>query len=115
MTKHFPPDAQRLAALIADAKAADKATKAELLKPFKAVLLKERMAGTSVRIMADSLASMGVSISEESLRLWFVRQEEPKAHEDTVRPKVVVPARKPHFVGPATIPQPGPRVARADI
>ena len=110
-----PTDAQKLATLIAEAKATGKATKADILEPYRAVLLKERKAGTSIRIMVGSLATLGASISEESLRLWFTRQEAPKRpktqiqkHESATEPKRSV------TIAP-TAPAPGPRVARADI
>ena len=109
-----PSVAQKLAALIAEAKAS-KVSKADMLEPYMAVLLKERKAGTSVRIMVGSLASMGVNISEESLRLWFTRSEVTKPPKSAARQPAIVPVQKHPAVAVPTVPALGPRVARADI
>jgi hypothetical protein len=108
-------DAHKLTALIAEAKAR-KTIKAAELNRFRGVLLKERKTGTSVRIMAESLAKMGVVVSEETLRQWFVRQEEPRLSRKSVRIPVrklaVSPIMPSDSVATTTV---GPRVARTDI
>jgi hypothetical protein len=114
MPTQQPDDARRLAALIATAKA-NKTTKAAILEPFRAVLMKERNAGTSVRIMVGSLASMGVNISEESLRIWFVQQGAPKPRKSVARLATIAATPKRPATAMPTVPASGPRVARADI
>jgi len=109
-------EAHKLSALIAEAKAR-KTIKAAGLDRFRVVLLKERKTRTSVRILAESLAKMGVVVSEETLRLWVVRQEERQPFQ---KKPSRIPATKPtasttthgDVIAGAAV---GPRVARADI
>ena len=48
------------------------------LEPYRDVLLTERRGGASIRLMAQSLAKLGVDISVETLRVWLLRQKMPK-------------------------------------
>ena len=114
MPNKSPPDSQKLAALIAEAKSG-KTRKSDMLEPYRAILMKERKAGTSVRIMAESLRVLGVTVSEESLRLWFVRQAAPKGKRvGIVIPTVAKIAKTTQQASP-TAASTGPRVARANI
>jgi hypothetical protein len=48
------------------------------LEPYRDVLLTERRAGASIRLIAQSLAKLDVAISEETLRVWFLKEKLPK-------------------------------------
>ena len=114
MTTQSPSNAQRLAALIAEAKGG-RTTKAGVLEPYRTVLLRERKAGTSVRIMVESLRALGVTISEESLRLWFVRQFAPKGERVGIVAPIAAKIEKTAQQASPTVANIGPRVARANI
>jgi hypothetical protein len=112
-TKHRA-NAQQLAALIAEAKA-KRTGKATMLEPYRTVLVRERAAGTSVRIMVESLSAMGVTISEESLRVWLVQHKSATPQKSAARPVAATPPAKPPVTGLPAVPVSGPRVARTDI
>jgi hypothetical protein len=124
-------NAQTLARLIAESRRPRSRRFAEL-EPFRDVLLAERRAGASIRLLAQSLAKLGVTISEETLRVWLLRQKMPKRRRSrkkpagATKPKLMVatttPATSPILkpaatVTPATPQVPygqrnGPRIAR---
>jgi hypothetical protein len=115
MTKPDLTESLTLSELIAKARAGQK-TKTDALEPHRATLLKERKSGTSVRIMVEALVHMGVVVSEETLRLWFVRQESKGQMPSSKKPKATSPIkvaiRTPLMpVAPNT----RARVAREDI
>jgi len=66
------------------------------------VLLAERRAGASIRLLVQSLAKLGVTISEETLRVWLLRQKMPKRRRSRKNP---ADATKPK-VGATTTPTP---------
>ncbi|MCS6244181.1 MAG: hypothetical protein H2172_10045 [Opitutus sp.] len=112
-------DSKKLSQLIAQAKAG-KTTKADALDMHRRVLLKERAEGTSVRILVAALGQMGTHVSEETLRLWFVKQESscsqaptPEPVRTVTKPKVSVSVPVSIRVVQSTLT--GPRVARSDI
>ena len=96
-------NAQALARLIAEGRRPRSRRFAEL-EPFRDVLLAERRAGASIRLLAQSLAKLGVTISEETLRVWLLRQKMPKRRRSRRKP---TGATKPK-PGATTIPAPAP-------
>ena len=56
------------------------------LEPYRDVLLTERRGGASIRLMTESLAKLGVGVSEETLRVWLLRQKMPKRRKPRVKP-----------------------------
>jgi hypothetical protein len=127
----FTGDAQALARLIAEGRR-PRSRRFAALEPYRDVLLAERRAGASIRLLAQSLAKLGVTISEETLRVWLLRQKMPKRRRSrkkpagATKPKLMVatttPATSPILkaastVTPATPQVPygqrkGPRIAR---
>jgi len=116
-----------LARLIADGRK-PRSQRFAALAPYRDVLITERRAGASIRLMAQSLAKMGVTISEETLRVWLLRQKLPKRRRSRKKgaaatvPKVspvvatrpVIPSGLPTVANTAgTYPQRrSPRIAR---
>jgi hypothetical protein len=108
--------AEMLADLI-QAEMAASAGKTAALEPFRIVLLRQRAAGASIRVMVGALRRVGVAIGEETLRLWFRRQgvrkggkkESPRT-APVVSPVTIV--RRAPTVAPIVQ---GPRVARTII
>ena len=96
-------NAQALARLIAEGRRPRSRRFAEL-EPFRDVLLAERRAGASIRLLAQSLAKLGVTMSEETLRVWLLRQKMPKRRRSRRKP---TGATKPK-PGATTIPAPAP-------
>lgn len=122
-----PRDAATLAQLIAAGRKPRSLRFAEL-EPYRDVLLAERRAGASIRLMAQSLAKVGVAISEETLRVWLLRQKMPKRRRPRKRPapatlvqlKPSVLPRPAASVTPSSVPtgyvpRRGPRIARDDF
>jgi hypothetical protein len=124
-------NAQTLARLIAEGRR-PRSRRFAALEPYRDVLLAERRAGASIRLLMQSLAKLGVTMSEETLRVWLLRQKMPKRRRSRKKPadatklKPVVatttPATSPILkaastVTPATPQVPygqrkGPRIAR---
>ena len=119
-------NAQTLARLIAEGRRPRSRRFAEL-EPYRGVLLAERRAGASIRLLAQFLAKLGVTISEETLRVWLLRQKMPKRRRSrkkpagATRPKpgaTTTPAPTPLNPTAAAAPQvpygqrKGPRIAR---
>jgi hypothetical protein len=122
-----PSNAAALAQFIAAGRKPRSLRFAEL-EPYRDVLLAERRTGASIRLMARSLAKVGVTISEETLRVWLLRQKMPKrrrprkktaaAASPPIKPAAVV---RPVVLPPlspaptAYTPRRGPRIARDDF
>jgi hypothetical protein len=70
-------NARRLAQLVAQGRQ-PRSRRFTALEPYREVLLAERRAGASIRLIAQSLAKLEVAISEETLRVWFLREKLPK-------------------------------------
>jgi hypothetical protein len=111
--------AQALARLIAEGRRS-RSTRFAELEPYRDVLLAERRAGASIRLLAESLAKLGVTISVETLRVWLLKEKMPKRRRPRKKP---VTAKTPLFPAmPAAnlpakpplsfLPRKGPRIAR---
>lgn len=125
----FTGDALKLAQLIAAGRR-PRAQRFTALEPYRDVLIAERRAGASLALLVQSLAKLGVEISEETLRMWCLRQNLPKRRRPrktsatAVTPKVgPVLASRPLMTegttagvgaNAATGPRRGPRIARDD-
>jgi hypothetical protein len=70
-------NARRLAQLVAAGRQ-PRSQRFTALEPYRDVLLTERRAGASIRLIAQSLAKLDVAISEETLRVWFLKEKLPK-------------------------------------
>jgi hypothetical protein len=97
----FTGDAQTLARLIAEGRR-PRSRRFAALEPYRDVLLAERRAGASIRLLVQSLAKLGVTMSEETLRVWLLRQKMPKRRRSRGKP---AGATKPKL-GATTIPAP---------
>jgi hypothetical protein len=119
-------NAQTLARLIAEGRRPRSRRFAEL-EPYRDVLLAERRAGASIRLLVQSLTKLGVTISEETLRVWLLRQKMPKRRRSRRKPAgatklkpgaTTIPAPAPLNPAAAATPQvpygqrKGPRIAR---
>lgn len=125
----FTGDALKLAQLVAAGRR-PRSQRFTALEPYRDVLIAERRAGASLALLVQSLAKLGVEISEETLRTWCLRQNLPKRRRPrkslatVVTPKVgPVLATRPLMtpgttasVGAsgATGLRRGPRIARDD-
>ncbi len=72
-------NARRLAQLVAAGRQ-PRSRRFTALEPYRDVLLTERRAGASIRLIAQSLAQLDVAISEETLRVWFLKEKLPQRH-----------------------------------
>ena len=99
----FTGDAQALARLIAEGRR-PRSRRFATLEPYRDVLLAERRAGASIRLLVQSLAKLGVTMSAETLRVWLLRQKMPKRRRSRKKP---AGATKPK-PGATTIPAPTP-------
>jgi hypothetical protein len=97
--------AEALARLIAEGRRPRSRRFAEL-EPYRNVLLTERDAGASIRLMAESLAKLGVAVSEETLRVWLLRQKMPKRRKARTKPVARSESPAPPSSAP-TVPQSG--------
>ena len=97
-------NAQTLARLIAEGRRPRSRRFAEL-EPYRDVLLAERRAGASIRLLVQSLAKLGVTISEETLRVWLLRQKMPKRRRSRKKP---AGATKPKLMVATTTPATSP-------
>jgi hypothetical protein len=70
-------NARKLAQLVAAGRQ-PRSQRFTALEPYRDVLLTERRAGASIRLIAQSLAKLDVAISEETLRVWFLKEKLPK-------------------------------------
>jgi len=68
------------------------------------VLLTERGAGASIRLMAESLAKLGVDVSEETLRVWLLRQKMPKRRNTRTKPGTRSKSPAPPSSAPTSAP-----------
>lgn len=116
-------NALALARLIAEGRRPRSRRFAEL-EPYRDVLLAERRTGASIRLLAQSLAKLDVTVAEETLRVWLLRQKMPKRRRSRKKSAVPVTANLgaatiPRFA-PALYPKPelprrSPRIARDDL
>jgi hypothetical protein len=120
-------DALKLAQLVAAGRR-PRSQRFTALEPFRDVLIAERRAGASLTLLVQSLAKLGVVISEETLRVWCLRQNLPKRRRPRKRlATVAVPkigpglATRPLMTAATTVgvggtgvtaPRRGPRIAR---
>lgn len=122
-----PGNAQMLARLVAEGRRPRSQRFAEL-EPYRDVLLAERRANASIRLLAQSLARLGVKISEETLRVWLLRQKMPKRRRprkkpaSSVKPKLgaamtpqFVPVLNPVLYPKPALPRRSPNIARDDF
>lgn len=120
-------NAQALARLIAEGRQPRSRRFAEL-EPYRDVLLAERRTGASIRLLTQSLARLGVIISEETLRVWLLRQKMPKRRRprkkpaSSVKPKLgaamtpqFVPVLNPVLYPKPALPRRSPNIARDDF
>ena len=114
--------AQMLARLVAEGRQ-PRARRFTELEPYRDVLLTERRTGASIKLLAQSLAKLGVKISEETLRVWLLRQNMPKRRRTRKSPGAAIrplPAKTPEPMPAAVAPyvpswkRKGPRIARDD-
>jgi hypothetical protein len=70
-------NARKLAQFVAEGRQ-PRSQRFTALEPYRDVLLTERRAGASIRLIAQSLAKLDVAISEETLRVWFLKEKLPK-------------------------------------
>ena len=105
----FTGDAQALARLIAEGRRPRSRRFAEL-EPYRNVLLAERRAGASIRLLVQSLAKLGVTMSEETLRVWLLRQKMPKRRRSRKKP---AGATKPKLMVATTTPATSPIIKPA--
>ena len=88
------------------------------LEPYRDVLLTERRAGASIRLIAQSLAKLDVAISEETLRVWFLKEKLPKRRRSR-KERAATPTPKVSPVSPTmaarpvtwSVPTPAPGAA----
>lgn len=122
-----PGNAEMLARLVAEGRRPRSQRFAEL-EPYRDVLLAERRANASIRLLAQSLARLGVTISEETLRVWLLRQKMPKRRRPRKKPAAAVkpnpgastiprfaPVLNPVLYPKPELPRRSPRIARDDF
>ena len=90
-------NARRLAQLVAAGRQ-PRSQRFTALEPYRDVLLTERRAGASIRLIAQSLAKLDVAISEETLRVWFLKEKLPKRRRSRTK-RAATPTAK---VGPVS-------------
>jgi hypothetical protein len=125
-------NARRLAQLVAAGRQ-PRSQRFIALEPYRDVLLTERRAGASIRLIAQSLAKLDVAISEETLRVWFLKEKLPKRRRSRKK-RAATPTPKVGPVSPTMAARPvissaptpvqatagtqpgrrGPRIARDD-
>ncbi len=110
-------NARRLAQLVAAGRQ-PRSRRFTALEPYRDVLLTERRAGASIRLIAQSLAKLDVAISEETLRVWFLKEKLPKRRRSRKK-RAVTPTAKVSPVSPTmaarpvtwSVPTPAPGAA----
>ena len=117
LTAASTENARRLAQLVAAGRQ-PRSQRFAALEPYRDVLLTERRAGASIRLIAQSLTKLDVAISEETLRVWFLKEKLPKRRRPrktraaTPTPKVS-PVSPPMATRPViwSVPAPAPAAA----
>ena len=110
-------NARRLAQLVAAGRQ-PRSQRFTALEPYRDVLLTERRAGASIRLIAQSLAKLDVAISEETLRVWFLKEKLPKRRRSRKK-RAATPTPKVGPVSPTmaarpvtwSVPTPAPAAA----
>jgi hypothetical protein len=110
-------NARRLAQLVAAGRQ-PRSQRFTALEPYRDVLLTERRAGASIRLIAQSLAKLDVAISEETLRVWFLKEKLPKRRRSRKK-RAATPTAKVGPVSPTmaarpvtwSVPTPAPGAA----
>jgi hypothetical protein len=110
-------NARRLAQLVAAGRQ-PRSQRFTALEPYRDVLLTERRAGASIRLIAQSLAKLDVAISEETLRVWFLKEKLPKRRRSRKK-RAATPTPKVGPVSPTmaarpvtwSVPTPAPGAA----
>ena len=110
-------DGRRLAQLVAAGRQ-PRSQRFTALEPYRDVLLTERRAGASIRLIAQSLAKLDVAISEETLRVWFLKEKLPKRRRSRKK-RAATPTPKVSPVSPTmaarpviwSVPTPAPGAA----
>jgi hypothetical protein len=99
-----PTNARRLAQLVAAGRQ-PRSQRFTALEPYRDVLLTERRAGASIRLIAQSLAKLDVAISEETLRVWFLKEKLPKRRRSRKK-RAATPTPKVSPVSPTMAARP---------
>ncbi|MBM3854272.1 MAG: hypothetical protein FJ399_14120 [Verrucomicrobia bacterium] len=110
-------NARRLAQLVAAGRQ-PRSRRFTALEPYRDVLLTERRAGASIRLIAQSLTKLDVAISEETLRVWFLKENLPKRRRSRKK-RAATPTAKVGPVSPTmavrsvicSVPAPAPAAA----
>ena len=110
-------NARRLAQLVAAGRK-PRSQRFTALEPYRDVLLTERRAGASIRLIAQSLDKLDVAISEETLRVWFLKEKLPKRRRSRKK-RAATPTPKVSPVSPTmaarpvtwSVPTPAPGAA----
>ena len=97
-------NARRLAQLVAAGRQ-PRSQRFAALEPYRDVLLTERRAGASIRLIAQSLAKLDVAISEETLRVWFLKEKLPKRRRSRKK-RAATPTPKVSPVSPTMAARP---------
>ena len=97
-------NARRLAQLVAEGRQ-PRSQRFTALEPYRDVLLTERRAGASIRLITQSLAKLGVAISEETLRVWFLKEKLPKRRRSRKK-RAATPTPKVGPVSPTMVARP---------
>jgi hypothetical protein len=97
-------NARRLAQLVAAGRQ-PRSQRFTALEPYRDVLLTERRAGASIRLIAQSLAKLDVAISEETLRVWFLKEKLPKRRRSRKK-RAATPTAKVNPVSPTMVARP---------
>jgi hypothetical protein len=97
-------NARRLAQLVAAGRQ-PRSRRFTALEPYRDVLLTERRAGASIRLIAQSLAKLDVPISEETLRVWFLKEKLPKRRRSRKK-RAATPTPKVGPVSPTMVARP---------
>jgi hypothetical protein len=97
-------NARRLAQLVAAGRQ-PRSQRFTALEPYRDVLLTERRAGASIRLIAQSLAKLDVAISEETLRVWFLKEKLPKRRRSRKK-RAATPTSKVGPVSPTMVARP---------
>ncbi len=97
-------NARRLAQLVAAGRQ-PRSQRFTALEPYRDVLLTGRRAGASIRLIARSLANLHVGISEETLRVWFLKEKLPKRRRSRKK-RAATPTPKVSPVSPTMAARP---------
>jgi|GEM_PF-5887837 len=97
-------NARRLAQLVAAGRQ-PRSQRFAALEPYRDVLLTERRAGASIKLIAQSLTKLDVAISEETLRVWFLKEKLPKRRRPR-KMRAATPTPKVNPVSPTMATRP---------